>query len=70
MLLTQEELIELTGCQKPSYQRKVLMENGVGHIVKSNGGPAVTWEAVNAAMIDGAHPSKHENDGFNLAAAL
>ncbi|ARD61597.1 hypothetical protein Y71_17305 [Kosakonia radicincitans DSM 16656] len=49
-LLTDAELIEFTGYQKPSKQREVLDRGGVSYIEDREGRPMVTWTHINAVL--------------------
>ncbi|SMG60203.1 DUF4224 domain-containing protein [Cedecea sp. NFIX57] len=49
-LLTDAELIEFTGYQKPSKQREVLDRGGVSYIPDREGRPMVTWTHINAVL--------------------
>ncbi|HCZ48006.1 MAG TPA: hypothetical protein DCZ11_03255 [Gammaproteobacteria bacterium] len=51
MTLTPAELAALTGYRRPSKQIRWLREQlRVSPAVRPDGTPAVTWEAINAAM--------------------
>ncbi|WP_287832086.1 DUF4224 domain-containing protein [Idiomarina sp.] len=50
--LTHEEIIQLTACKTRSGQIAILRKNGIKHIIKNNGWPAVTWQQVNAPFTD------------------
>jgi len=66
-LLTQPEIIALTGAERAKKQVEVLRENGVRFIVRANGSPALTWEAVNNIIAPSHQSASHQaNDGFNL----
>lgn len=49
-LLTDAELIEFTGYQKPSKQREILDRGGVSYIPDREGRPMVTWTHINAVL--------------------
>lgn len=49
-LLTDEELIELTGYQFPSKQCDALRRSGISFVRRRDGRPRVTWTHVNAAL--------------------
>lgn len=49
-LLTDEELIELTGYQFPSKQCEALKRSGISFVKRRDGRPRVTWTHVNAAL--------------------
>ncbi len=69
MLLTNEEIISLTGAEKPSKQIQVLERNRISYIGKLNGSPAITWEAVNSAMVVKKSCTTDDGDeNFNLGA--
>ena len=66
-LLTQPEIIALTGAERGKKQVEVLRENGVRFIVRANGSPALTWEAVNNVIAPSHQSARLQaNDGFNL----
>ncbi|WGL96693.1 DUF4224 domain-containing protein [Arsenophonus nasoniae] len=47
MVITDEEMKELTGYQKPSKQCKVLEEAGIFFIKRPDGRPKTTWNHFN-----------------------
>ncbi|HGJ5883884.1 DUF4224 domain-containing protein [Arsenophonus sp.] len=47
MFITDEQMKELTGYQKPSKQCKVLEEAGIFFIKRPDGRPKTTWEHFN-----------------------
>lgn len=49
-LLTDEELVELTGYQFPSKQCEALSRSGISYVKRRDGRPRVTWTHVNAAL--------------------
>jgi ubiquinone biosynthesis protein UbiJ len=51
MLLTQDEITELTGSKRLRTQIFVLSENQIGFIVRYDGKLSTTWDAVNSALI-------------------
>ena len=51
MLLTQDEITELTGSKRLRTQIFVLSENQIGFIVRYDGKVSTTWDAVNSALI-------------------
>jgi hypothetical protein len=46
-LLTKEDLEQLRGFTQPSAQIRWLKKQGIGHFVRNDGYPSVTWEFVN-----------------------
>jgi hypothetical protein len=52
MLLTQDEITELTGSKRLRTQIFVLSENQIGFIVRYDGKLSTTWDAVNSALIN------------------
>ena len=52
MLLTQDEITELTGSKRLRTQIFVLSENQIGFIVRYDGKMSTTWDAVNSALIN------------------
>jgi hypothetical protein len=49
-LLTADDLQELTHKRQPAAQIRELKRMGLQPIVRADGTPAITWEAVNARM--------------------
>lgn len=49
-LLTDAELVELTGYQFPSKQCTALARSGISFVKRRDGRPRVTWTHVNAAL--------------------
>jgi hypothetical protein len=50
-LLSDTELADLTGVEQAAAQIRVLQEHGLRPVVRRDGKPRVTWEAVTAAML-------------------
>ncbi|ENM1396330.1 DUF4224 domain-containing protein [Klebsiella pneumoniae] len=50
-LLTDDELIELTGYRFPSKQCSALAKSGISFVKRRDGRPLVTWTHVNAALF-------------------
>ncbi|HGJ5884477.1 DUF4224 domain-containing protein [Arsenophonus sp.] len=50
MFITDEQMKELTGYQKPSKQCKVLEEAGIFFIKRPDGRPKTTWEHFNKRL--------------------
>jgi hypothetical protein len=64
-LLTQDEMLELTGSNRVSRQTAVLRESGIRFVRRADGKLTTTWEAVNAALA--AHrPPPPPADGPKL----
>lgn len=51
MFITDEQMQELTGYQKPSKQCKVLEEAGIFFIKRPDGRPKTTWEHFNISIF-------------------
>lgn len=49
-LLSPEDLRQLTGAVRHRRQKDVLARSGIRYVERIDGSPAVTWEAVNAAL--------------------
>ncbi|MEH0874611.1 DUF4224 domain-containing protein [Pectobacterium cacticida] len=49
-LLSDDELIELTGYKYPSKQCEALARAGISFITRRDGRPSVTWSALNATL--------------------
>lgn len=64
-LLSDEELIELTGYKYPSKQIDVLQRAGISFIVRKDGKPRVTWSHVNA-VLNGTPAPEIENDDIGI----
>lgn len=64
LIVSEDELIELTGYQRPTKQREVLDRMGIRYMVRKDGHIRTTrqWLCGGASMPDPA------NDGFNLRA--
>ena len=60
-LLTDNELVELTGYYIPSKQRETLKHAGISFVRRRDGRPRVTWTHVNAAL-GGTHAQIIEED--------
>lgn len=50
-LLSDAELVELTGYDQPKRQIRWLQTNGVGYALRPDGRPRTTWGAVDHALI-------------------
>lgn len=50
-LLTDADLIELTGYEQPQAQARALREIGVRAVVRKDGHLRVTWEAITRGMV-------------------
>lgn len=62
-ILSQADLKTLTGAARHARQKHILKRNGIRYIERADGSPAVTWEAVNAALT--SKPAESVN-GPNL----
>ncbi|BEL65231.1 MULTISPECIES: DUF4224 domain-containing protein [Serratia] len=67
-LLTDEELIELTGYKYPSKQCEALARAGISFIKRRDGRPRVTWAHVNAALSGYLAPAVTEENTPNFDA--
>lgn len=47
-LLTEEQVVALTGATQTSKQKQVLNKNGIFYVTKMGGGISLTWEMVNS----------------------
>lgn len=63
MILTNAELIQLTGHEQHSKQREWLKRNGIGYFVSAGGRPSVTWQMIHNAQTAS---SQTADDDFNL----
>lgn len=61
-MLTNEDLIELTGYKYPSKQCEVLQRSCISFVVRRDGRPRVTWTHVNAVLNGSptSTPTDHE----------
>ncbi|POE21474.1 hypothetical protein BV923_14830 [Pectobacterium odoriferum] len=59
-LITDEEIIEITGSRYPSIQCKILQEYGVPFVRRRDGRPRTTWYNLN-------HPLSTRNQQFEPA---
>lgn len=60
-LLTDVELEELTGYRQPDAQVRVLRGHGLRPVIRKDGRPRVTWEALARAMV--TTQTEAQNDG-------
>ncbi|HBC0624460.1 TPA: DUF4224 domain-containing protein [Serratia marcescens] len=67
-LLTDEELIEMTGYKYPSKQCEALASAGISFIKRRDGRPRVTWAHVNAALSGCLAPTVTEENTPNFDA--
>ncbi|CAI1757065.1 DUF4224 domain-containing protein [Serratia sp. CY68758] len=67
-LLTDEELIEMTGYKYPSKQCEALARAGISFIKRRDGRPRVTWAHVNAALSGCLAPTVTEENTPNFDA--
>lgn len=70
-LLSDEELIELTGYKYPSKQCEALARAGISFITRRDGRPSVTWSALNATLsgvsakaVPDVHPEQPNFDAM------
>lgn len=73
-LLTKSDLEELTGYQIPSKQCKALNDAGIGYVIRKDGMPSLTWDALNAGLTKSeiakpATKSIMDHPDFNLGAS-
>lgn len=50
MLLTDADLLELTGYEQPAAQIRALQSIGLRPVIRKDGKPRVTWDALARAM--------------------
>ncbi|UFT92864.1 DUF4224 domain-containing protein [Pectobacterium carotovorum] len=66
-LLTNDELVELTGYKYASKQCDALRRSGISFIVRKDGRPRVTWSHVNAVLNGKPAAALVDNDaGINF----
>jgi Domain of unknown function (DUF4224) len=56
MLLTDKEIFDITGARNKEAQKRILSQNNIRFIVRTDGKPATTWEAVNSVLINKTLP--------------
>lgn len=50
-ILTESDLVEVTGKERPSAQVRCFNEWGVAFRIRTDGTILTTWEAINAALM-------------------
>lgn len=50
-VVSDEDMADLTGAVQPATQIRILREHGIEPVVRRDGHPRVTWEAVTRAML-------------------
>lgn len=66
-LLSQSELVEITGYAQSKKQCEALASRGIPHTVDRNGRPVLTWAVFNMALLRRSGEVAND-DGFNLEA--
>lgn len=66
--LTDGELLDFTGTPQRRKQLQILQAYGLNPLVRPDGSIGVTWEAIEAVMLDKERAELHHN-GINLDAA-
>ena len=61
-LLSPEELTQLTGAKRATYQRRALDRAGVRYVLRIDGTLATTWDAVNSALAGPSSPPQNEEE--------
>lgn len=66
-LLSDNDLIEMTGYKYPSKQCEALQRAGISFVKRRDGRPRVTWTHVNAALlgVKVATPADTEQPNFD-----
>jgi hypothetical protein len=67
-LLTDDELVELTGYRFQSKQCEALKRSGISFVRRRDGRPRVTWTHVNAALSGIQHIAAEEEERPNFDA--
>ncbi|WOX99933.1 DUF4224 domain-containing protein [Dickeya fangzhongdai] len=67
-LLSEDDLIELTGYKYPSKQIEVLRRAGISFVVRRDGRPRVTWTHVNSALNGIKAPAEKQKPQPNFDA--
>lgn len=67
-LLTDDELVELTGYHFQSKQCEALKRAGISFVRRRDGKPRVTWTHVNAALAGTQHFVAEEEERPNFDA--
>ena len=57
-LISEPEMIELTGAKTPTKQCEVLRHNGLRFTRRADGRPSLSWEAYNRQMAS-EQPQQH-----------
>lgn len=66
--LTDGELLDFTGTPQRRKQQQILQSYGLNPLVRPDGSIGVTWEAIEAVMLD-KDRANSEGYGVNLDAA-
>ena len=66
--LTNGELLDFTGTPHRRRQLEILRDYGLNPLVRQDGSIGVTWEAIEAVMLD-KERAQAEGYGVNLEAA-
>lgn len=61
-LVSQEELVELTGSKRTEKQIAVLIKHSIKFVTRTDGKIRTTWEAVNAVLAQQAKVAEDEPD--------
>lgn len=67
-LLSEDDLIQLTGCTQKAKQIDVLKANGIRFFERFDGKPVVVKEALILALKGSPSEQVDSSDGFNLQA--
>ncbi len=72
MILTQADLVALTGYRRGAEQVRWLTRNGIAHYVTRSGRPAVTWDAISGtqAQREPRPPAEARSEGAELLLRL
>ncbi|WP_038910908.1 DUF4224 domain-containing protein [Dickeya dadantii] len=66
-ILSEDDLMELTGYKYASGQIKILTRNGISFIPNKDGHPRTTWAHVNAVLNGTPAPELEDDDaGINF----
>ena len=65
-LLTEPEMVQLTGARRSHKQAEVLRRHGIRFIERRDGAIATTWEAVNAVLAPQAAAPTRKGPDFSV----
>jgi hypothetical protein len=57
-LLTDTDLVDLTGYKQPRRQAEWLKRSGIRFLTRHDGRPALTWEMLNSSLVERAEETR------------